>query len=208
MDFKSFSEIFFCLYFFILFTGTLTSNKFFPVLLQNGRKIQTMHLKTKNPLLCLVQILHNTKISKKFFFTLYTIPFFTLLLFPNKTSPSLFLIHPLRRLCESLVYSRNSKSFMTVIQLIHGLSYYFILTFLLNNIKLNLKIFILLNILQGIAHFRVYYLHKREYSHYYTEVFIHLFFFLSDPIFSKFLNFAYVMSYVYCSRKMRNAGIC
>lgn len=120
----------------------------------------------------------------------------------NDQNISLF-IHPLRRLFETLLYSRNSKSFMTSIQFIHGLFYYLILTFSMRHIQLNSNIFIALNLLQGIAHFRVYCLKKAEFLHYYSEALIHLFFFISDVSFSKFFNLFYVLLYIYIARKQK-----
>lgn len=196
------SETIFSLYFLTIFIGTLLLSKFFPFLLENGRNVSNIQIK-KMKYLKPIEFFHNLKISKKYFFVLYIIPFVLLFIPTAGVSLTVFFIHPFRRLLESIVYSRKSKSYMTSVQFIHGLLYYLILTLCMKSIKIDIKQFLILNFLQGIAHFRVYYQAKREYFHYYSEALIHFFLYISSPNASKFLNFIYVLCYVCISSKQR-----
>lgn len=120
-----------------------------------------------------------------------------------------FIIHPARRLVETLIYSWNSRSKMSYLQLAHGMLYYFMITHYVSRIHLNLAVFLFLNALQAVAHFRVYRLKKREFTHYYAEILIHGYIFLCAKTYAMLWNLMYVIAFVYSSianRRQEPAG--
>lgn len=199
--FKYLKEVFFSFYFLCIATGTMSCYKFIPELIQNGRSIPSLSFQSKSTFFTAIETLHNTKICKKYFYIFYCVPI--LFNFPGTGPNLIFLIHPMRRLIETLIYSRNSKSSMTGIQFVHGLIYYCMLSICLRSEYINPEIFILSNILQAIAHYRVYALKKTENLHYYTECLIYLFILMSSPTFSKLLNFIYVVSFAYVTVRFK-----
>lgn len=65
---------------------------------------------------------------------------------------------------------------MTLLQFVQGIVYYCALSVHIHRSRRNIwaPTFLVANILQGIAHYRVYRLGKQEFSHYYCEILLYL----------------------------------
>lgn len=234
-------------YMFAIFSFTLLSYFFSPQLTKHGRS--------------------TSGISKIFYFLLYLTSVLIL-----RNSSSIFIIHPLRRLFETLFYCRKTKSKMTYLHLVHGLLYFIVLSSYIKNVsdrgensiqhykitsnQLNSKLngsrfntgdksnhgkdlmldkkdksmpygkdlmlgekdkpvdkkdrmeiepvgFTLVNIIQAIAHYRVYHLKIYEFSHYYSEILIYSYVFLCIKTAPMFWNLLYILAFVYVSIQNR-----
>ena len=173
-----FSEFYYSVYFAGIFATTVASFILVPEITVHGRR--------------------SSGISKRWYLVHYLLA--VLFLLPYS---SLFIIHPLRRLVESVVYSWNSRSRFTFLQFAHALIYFAILSLYLHDKHIKALPFIAANILQAIAHYRVYRLGKREFSHYYTEILLYASVLYSVPTVPMLLHELYILAFVYVSRANR-----
>lgn len=167
------------LYTFSIFIATMISYLAIPCLTEHGRSTKGL--------------------SKFYYFIFYLLSIFLL-----RNSHNCFVIHPFRRLIETLIYSWHSKSKMSYFQFIHGFTYFAIMTPYLAVRYVEPFGFIILNILQMIAHFRIYYLKKQEFYHYYTEILIYGYIFLCNRTCALFWNLMYIMAFVFVSIRNRS----
>lgn len=137
-------------------------------------------------------------ISKMYFFVFYLAGMVVL-----RNSENYFILHPARRFTETIVYCRESRSRMTYLQFVHGIVYLIFISLYMRDRYVEPFGFILLNILQGIAHYRVYKLRKFEFYHYYTEIAIYLYLFLCNRTCALFFNLLYVIAFVLASKRFR-----
>lgn len=137
-------------------------------------------------------------VSKFYYFVFYSLS--VMLMSDSRTY---FIIHPLRRLLETLIYSRRSKSKMTYLQLAHSLLYFTIVSIYLRDKPVEPIGFVIFNVIQAIAHFRVYVLKKYEFSHYFSEILIYGYVFYCVRTCAMFWNLAYVCAFVLVSIRNR-----
>lgn len=131
-------------------------------------------------------------ISKFYYFILYMTAVIMLI-----GSNNAFIIHPARRFIETVVYSWNSKSKMSFLHLIHGLLYFIVLSLYLYDKPIEPLGFFIVNLIQAVAHYRVYYLKIYEFSHYYTEILVYGYIFLCVSTPAMFFNLLYIFAFVY-----------
>lgn len=137
-------------------------------------------------------------INKFYYFILYLTAVILL-----RHSSSAFIIHPMRRFVETLVYSRQSKSQMTYLHFLHGLVYFIVLSSYLHDRQIEMLGFVLVNLFQAIAHYRVYWLKFFEYSHYYSEILVYGYIFYCLRTWAMFWNLMYIIAFVVTSRTIR-----
>ena len=175
----SIPDILCSLYTFGIFLATLLSYLAAPCLTEHGRSTRGL--------------------SKLYYFVFYLLSIFLL-----RNSGSWFIVHPLRRLVETLVYSRHSRSRISYLQFAHGLAYFAIMSPYIAAHRVEPLGFLAANVLQAIAHFRVYYLKKQEFTHYYTEILIYGYIFLCNRTCALFWNLMYVVAFVFVSIRNRS----
>lgn len=134
-------------------------------------------------------------ISKNYFVLFYL---YGLILSLYKGISNIFFIHFLRRLIECLCL-RYKRSKMNIVQFLHGIIYYTFLISHLQGRKLsNPLLFVILNVLQSIAHIRIFLYSDNTYCHYYLEILIYLYVFYKVKTLEMLFNLFYVIAFV-CS---------
>lgn len=194
------------LYFLSILVLTIISGIFYPSLLSHGRKIDPLNLGRYNiRFFKPIAFLHNIRLSKKYYFLFYLVPMIIYLGTDGSFPRSLLLIFYIRRFIETLLYSRNSKSKMTIIQFIHGIIYYIFVSLNIqdNNRMATWPLIYLLNLIQLVAHIRLYKLSKYEFFHYYSEIAYYFVLFYYIGSLSLLLNCMYVIAFTLISIKMR-----
>ncbi|ORD94168.1 hypothetical protein ECANGB1_1059 [Enterospora canceri] len=136
------------------------------------------------------------KVSKRYFVLFYLIG----LIAAYRTFLVLFLI---RRVIESLLYMTKTQSYMNVFHLVHGCSFYYILgIYVTNNTTTATTAFyrnyLVLNVLQGIAHYKLYVSRDLRYknSHYYCEIALYVLYFYRYRDWFTFNILVYVLLFV------------
>jgi len=208
-------EIACSIYFAAILVFTLVSFTFLPFLIKHGRSIETHKGKHSKSWFYPVTFLHNTRISKKWYCIFYMVPSLTfaayylfcgyfrkpLISHSKDKCPSPILMHSWRRFAETILYSRNINSKMTLLQFLHGILYFLVLSTYMAIFRLRVNIygFLAIQILQSVSHYRVYALKSGELLHYFLEIgiFWHIFCSVRTP--SMFFNLLYVCSFVYTS---------
>jgi hypothetical protein len=202
--------------FLFMLMATCLSWMFFPALATHGRSIKTFNTGNMAQLglpFRALATLHGQTISKRYFLCFYTIPVCMLMLlnlvsqasFSKALGSSIgaakqqpFIFHSLRRWIETYFYTRKTRSRMTLLQFIQGVLYYCTLSvhILRSQCKVRGSTFLVANVMQGIAHYRVYRLGKQEFYHYYCEVLLYLIVLCDLRSLSMLFNFLYVVLFV------------
>lgn len=170
-------DTFFTLYIFVNFIALCVSGLVCPKMACHGRNVKGL--------------------SKVFFAAFYLISAAILL-----KSRNIFILHPLRRLIETLVYCRNSKSKISPVHFLSSTIYYILFSLYIANRHIEPYSFIAANVLQAVAHYRVFVLKKCEYCHYLTEVAIYAVVFWSDRTCALFWNMMYAFAFaLICARQ-------
>lgn len=177
---QHYSDIGATIYMLAAFLATVLSSYAAPSLSKHGRSV--------------------TGISKLYFFIFYLFASFLLIWFRSS-----FVIHTARRLLESVLYCWNSKSKMTPLQFVHGMLYYLFLALHLRNKAINTLVLVVVVACQSVAHYRVYVMKKREFSHYFCEAVLYLYLLFYIRSWALFFNAAYVLAFVKVSIKNRKS---
>lgn len=208
-------ELAYSLYFAAILTFTLVSFMFLPFLIKHGRSIESHKDKHTKSWFYPLSFLYNTRILKKWYCIFYMVPSVTfaayylccvyfrrpLALYSKDKCLSPLLIHSWRRFTETIIYSKNITSKMTLLQFMHGILYFLVLSTYMAIFRLRVNIygFLAIQILQSVSHYRVYALKSGELHHYFLEIgiFWHIFCSVRTP--SMLFNLLYVCSFVYTS---------
>lgn len=108
----------------------------------------------------------------------------------------IFSLHLARRLIETLIFRYSNKNRMSVAQFISGLLYYYFIVHNVLYVKIFTIPFIFVNVLQLIAHYRVFVMKINSFKHYYSEILIYFVVFMSSCNIFFLLNFIWVCVYV------------
>lgn len=145
-----------------------------------------------------------TGISKNNYKHMYM---YGLLMFIRLSPGNTYIIHLGRRLIETQVFRYSERSKMSVLQLMHGVVYYLVMCLHLRDKCIRHKhVFVLLNVLQSISHYFVFVRKCFIYSHYLLEAAIYLALFWDIGTVQLFLNFLYVLSFVFSSIRNRRSA--
>lgn len=135
-------------------------------------------------------------ISKNYFVLFYL---YALFLTSYKGISNIFFVHFVRRTLECL-FLRYKRSKMNVLQFAHGVIYYTFLVFHLHDRRLTHSlVFVVLNILQSVAHIRIFLFRHDTYTHYYLEIIIYFYVFYELRTLEMLFNLLYVISFVISS---------
>lgn len=205
------------LYFMLIFVGAGLSWMFLPALATHGRSIGELSTKDMEKYgrpLRLIAVLHKRTVSKRYFLCFYaTATCMQALLIQNALPLSLesapsrfiemtqkypFIVHTVRRWIETYLYTSNTRSRMTLLQLFQGILYYCALSVHMcrSQHRIWMPTFLAANIMQGVAHYWIYRLRMREFHHYYCEILLYLIVLWHMKSLCMLFNLLYVILFV------------